>query len=208
MRLTRLELAAILPPKVMAAYVAARTALAGDSNDDEHDALWALVEALEKCRPTMPLRSDSMSREAATEEVPVECIKMNVPTYNGKWILDNPGLEDYDEPEVPILIHPAEGLRVVLGTHDFFDMSKSDIQLERRHNGWLLFLRRDGGDPVGFVVFLDDGRTYVTIERGWGIDEEMQVVDYETAVAELDDIKPDGLSCSPMTIVERRQREN
>jgi hypothetical protein len=203
MQSSQFEVAAQIPilPEVIKALSMAQTALAGDSNDDEHDALLALVESLEKCKLVTEV-SSSIQKEPATKEVPVECIKLNVPTYNGKWLQKYP-LQDFDEPHVPLLVHPADGLRVVLGTHDFYDMSKSDIQIERRHNGWMIFLHRDGGDPVGFVVFLDDGRNFVTIDHY--AEEAIQVVDFDEAVAELDDIKPGGISCSPATILKRER---
>ena len=36
-----------MSPEVIDAFQSAQKALAGDSNDDEHDALWALVEGLD-----------------------------------------------------------------------------------------------------------------------------------------------------------------
>ena len=38
----------------------------------------------------------------------------------------------------------------------------SAVQVERRPNGWAIFLHPiGGGDPSGYVYFLDDGRSFV-----------------------------------------------
>jgi hypothetical protein len=228
-----------ISPEVIAALQEAQLALAGDSNDDEHDALLALVAALEECnlvewqsydaeeivqdfmgwaglvrgsstdldtineyvkyarpanshpvevkdaliewaesppdegptdendehsqstRETSPSLQPTEQLPKTTTVLPLEGIKVSVPTYNGKWLNENPDLPEFDEPEVPILVCPADGLRIVLGTHDYNDYSKPDIQVERRHNGWIIFLHAmGGGDPSGYVVFLDDGRSF------------------------------------------------
>lgn len=66
----------------------------------------------------------------------------------------------------------------------------------------MIFLHPLGGcDACGYVVFLDDGRSYVTRERGAG-EYSIEMVDHDTAMAELDDIKTTGLSCSPTMIVD------
>lgn len=51
----------------------------------------------------------------------------------------------------------------------------------------MLFLHPvGGGDPAGYVVFLDEGRSYFVSERGGGPTVPAEVVEYETAIAELD----------------------
>ena len=76
-------------------------------------------------------------------------------------------LEEFDSPEVPIVIRPADGVRIVLGTHDFWDTNFPDIQIERRPGGWAVFIHAvPGDDPTGFVYILDDGRSYANIEYG------------------------------------------
>src|SRR5207253_9811775 len=55
-------------------------------------------------------------------------LKLSVPTYYGTVNCKrNVAGEDFDEPNVPVLIHEAEGVRIVLGTHDYNDVEKSDI---------------------------------------------------------------------------------
>ena len=194
-----------MSPAVIDAFMSAQEALAGDSNDKEHDALLALVEALEGPNLAADVPLSVVAHHAAMAN-PIEGIRMAVPTYNGKWLEEYPTLQEYDEPEVPVLICRAEGVRVILGTHDYHDYEKSDIQVERRHNGWMIFLHPFGGcDACGYVIMLDDGRSFVTPERGAG-DYGIQMVDYDEAMAELDDIKPSGLSCAPTMIVNRDER--
>ena len=88
-----------------------------------------------------------------------------VPTYYGAaQVAPNffPDNEEYDEPRVPVLIHDAEGVRLVLGARELQDLNKPDIQIERRPNGWAVFLRPvSSGDTGVYVFFLDDGRTFL-----------------------------------------------
>src|SRR3989442_10209151 len=97
-------------------------------------------------------------------------LKLSVPTYYGavhgkQNILGSP---DFDAPNVPVLIHEAEGVRIVLGTHDFNDLEKPDIQIERRPKGWAIFLHPvGGGDASGYVYFLDDGQSFLLKEDNW-----------------------------------------
>ena len=53
----------------------------------------------------------------------------------------------------------------MLGSHDFNDVDKPDIQIERQPNGWVIFLHPLGGsDAAGTVYFHDDGRSYLVKE--------------------------------------------
>jgi hypothetical protein len=191
-------------PEIIRALESAYIALSADSNDAEYDALLALMGAVEELlveeATDAPVVHDgSPAKDGALPQ----SFKTTVPTYNGKWLEELPGLRDFDEPEVPVLVMPADGVRIVLGSHDYHDFEKPDIQIERRHNGWMIFLHPvGGGDPSGCVVFLDDGRSFVSPEGAW--DEcQIKMVDYEQATAELDEIKPDGLSCKPAQLVDQ-----
>lgn len=71
---------------------------------------------------------------------------------------------DYTDPQVPIAIEEDRGLRIVLGTTHPREL-KPDVQIERRPNGWAIFLHPLGGsDPCALVYFHDDGRSWLTKE--------------------------------------------
>src|SRR5262245_260057 len=88
--------------------------------------------------------------------------KLVVPTYvasqphdqNGDW-------PDFAEPNVPVAVHEAEGIRVIMGTHDWKDNDKPDIQIERRPHGWAVFINPNAGDTAAYVYILDSGETYL-----------------------------------------------
>ncbi len=134
----------------------------------------------------------------------MEELKMMVPTYNGKLLETDPALPEFDEPQVPVLVRSADGVKIILGTNDYDDYTKADVQIERRHNGWMIFLHPHGGcDPSGCVVFLDDGRSFVAQEHECVTAGQIEMVEYEEAIAELDDVLPTGLSCEATMIVEQ-----
>jgi hypothetical protein len=94
---------------------------------------------------------------------------------------------DFSEPNVPVLVCEADGVRVVLGTHRYNDYSKPDIQIERRPNGWAIFLHPLGGsDPSGYVYFLDDGCSFLVKEHGLGPTDVIEVLEADEGVPELD----------------------
>jgi len=114
--------------------------------------------------------------------------KMMVPTYHAEMaakagLTDN---NDFGEPSVPVLICDAEGVRIVLGTHDYKDFSKPEVQIERRPNGWAIFLNPvAGGDTSGLVYFLDDGRSFLVPD---GLPSEaIHVLDRSEDVPMIDD---------------------
>ncbi len=117
-------------------------------------------------------------------------LKLIVPTYlaeryNPEDLSGDP--PDFGEPNVPVLIREAEGVRIVLGTHDYDDYEKPDVQIERRPNGWAIFLHPLGGsDPSGFVYFLDDGRSFLAKDYGYSATEAIQVLEPGEKVRELD----------------------
>ena len=99
-------------------------------------------------------------------------LRMFVPTYygnaHGKEI-PKECLPEFGDPCIPVLVREAEGIRVVLGSHDYEDTSVPDVQIERRPKGWAIFLHPlAGSDPSGSVYFHDDGRSFVVPERSWG----------------------------------------
>jgi hypothetical protein len=95
-------------------------------------------------------------------------LTLSVPTYYATAYITHDvvgDLPDYDSPNVPVLVHQGEAVRLVLGAHDIYDSEKPDILIERRPKGWAIFLHPVGsGDPSGVVFFLDDGRSFVLRE--------------------------------------------
>jgi hypothetical protein len=104
------------------------------------------------------------------EEAKVPELKLHVPTYNaGAFPNDvaNHTRPEFGEPYVPVVVRPADGVRLVLGSHDYWNSDAPDIQIERRPRGWAIFLHPVGGsDPSGYVYFVDDGRSFVVPESG------------------------------------------
>ena len=100
-----------------------------------------------------------------------EC-RLTVPTYNADLFpieTENHHMPEFGPPNVPVLIHQADGIRIVLGTYDREDLDRPDIQIERQPNGWVIFLHPIGGsDPSGYVYLRDDGRSFVLPENGLG----------------------------------------
>ncbi len=94
---------------------------------------------------------------------------------------------DFGPPFVPVVIHEAEGVRIVLGTHDRLTGEHPDIQLERRPDGWAIFLHPVGAsDPSAYVYFLDDGRSFVEKSRALGATPAMVVLRCHSDMAEID----------------------
>ena len=94
-------------------------------------------------------------------------------------------LAEFDFPDIPIVIRPADGVRIALGTHDFWNLEFPDIQIERRPGGWAVFIHAvPGDDPSGFVYILDDGRSYVNIEHGSSL--PLRFLEEEEMPPELD----------------------
>lgn len=119
-------------------------------------------------------------------------LRLLVPTYYRHANSDEReakevGSSDFGLPIVPVLVHPADGLRIVLGSHDINDLSKPDIQIERRRNGWAVFLQPiPRGDTAGYVYFLDDERSFLVRDE-INANQNVRVVKYGRSVPELDD---------------------
>jgi hypothetical protein len=115
---------------------------------------------------------------------------VRAPTYYGsaKSADGAPVTQDeFDAPEVPVLVHSADGVRLVLGSHDYEDMSWPDLQVERRPKGWAIFLHPlGGGDPSGYVYFLDDGRSFVMPESAFGATPPIELMHHSDDFNEID----------------------
>ncbi len=107
--------------------------------------------------------------------------KLTVPTYNAALFgaeVEKNLRPEFGEPNVPVLIREDNGVRVVLGTHDFADMDKADLRIERQPNGWIIFLHPGGGgDPSGVVYFRDDGHSFVVPEFGGGGTDPIELLE-------------------------------
>ncbi len=132
-------------------------------------------------------------RERADDQIveksELEECRLWVPTYFGRaYCVRGVDGEDFDNPYVQVLVHQAEGVRIVLGSHDCKDLNVPDIQIERRPNGWAIFLHPvGGGDPSGYVYFLDDGRSLLLKENEWAT-EAIVVLDSHEEPLEVDDL--------------------
>lgn len=119
----------------------------------------------------------------------LKSLRLNVPTYYGSVAEETAAefeLPEFGEPSAPVLVHESEGVRIILGTHDFEDIERPDIQIERRPKGWAIFLRPSAGDPCGFVYFQDDGRSFLVPEIGRGAIEILDTRDKPPEIDELD----------------------
>jgi hypothetical protein len=113
-----------------------------------------------------------------------------VPTYVGhrNCILGVKEDKEFENPQVPVLIQSVEGIRVVLGSHNYQEWHAPDVQIERRPKGWAIFLNPSAGDPSGYVYFLDDGRSFLVSEAGGGA---IELICGEEDIPELDDLPTD-----------------
>ncbi len=106
---------------------------------------------------------------------------IKVPTYNASLFGEEAAkgiVPEFGAPEIPVLIREADGLRIVLGSHEFWDCTKPDVQIERQPNGWVVFLHPcSGSDPAGYVYFYDDGRCVLLKERPYDKELEIQVLE-------------------------------
>jgi hypothetical protein len=118
-------------------------------------------------------------------------LKIYAPTYYGSLNeqAEAKGLQEFDQPHVPIVVRSADGLRIVLGSHDYFDGNAPDVQIERRPRGWALFLHPLGGsDPCGYVYFLDDGRSFLVPESDFGTTPPIAVRPSDAVATEIDNL--------------------
>ena len=87
--------------------------------------------------------------------------RLVVPTYNASYFaeeVERGEMPEYGLPQSAVLIRVVNGVRVVLGSHDFEDIEKPDILIERQPGKWMIFLHPSGGDPRWKVSFLDGGQ--------------------------------------------------
>jgi len=91
---------------------------------------------------------------------------------NTKFIVDVPayyGTEDqeFGEPTQHVVVSSDNGVRIQLGGEGCPERDEfpPELVVERRPNGWCLFIISEGGgDASGFVFMLDDGRCFAVPE--------------------------------------------
>lgn len=130
--------------------------------------------------------------------------RMHVPTYNASAFpkeVEAGERPDFGDPYVPVVVRDADGVRIVLGSLDYSDCDAPDVQIERRPNGWAIFLHPLGGcDPSGLAYFLDDGRSFVVPERDLGATPAIVTLHCDESVDEVDNpnvepVQADRKSC-------------
>ena len=116
--------------------------------------------------------------------------KTIVPTYYGDAFSEQVALgnvKELSEPFVPFVVRVDSGIRIVLGTHEYEDLSKPDILIERRPKGWVITLHPlPGSDPSGYVYFLDDGRSLLVPEFDIGRTSTIEIRTANARVPEVD----------------------
>lgn len=116
-------------------------------------------------------------------------LRIDVPTYYGS--ARNDGVDarpEFGGPYVPLVVRPAEGLRIVLGSTDYFDQDAPDIQIERRPGGWMVFLHPLGsGGASGHIIFLDDHRSFLIPARDLSSTPPTVTLGPDASIPELDE---------------------
>jgi hypothetical protein len=138
-------------------------------------------------RPTESPRRKGRGSANAIERV--KNLKLLVPTYNGNYYskqVSDRTKPEFGPPYLPVVVHSADGVRVVLGTHEFLDVDAPDIMIERQPRAWAIFLHPfGGGDPVGYVYFLDDGRCYFLKEWCLNEDDGIRILEHTERVPDI-----------------------
>jgi hypothetical protein len=116
--------------------------------------------------------------------------RFSVPSYQARNCTEQVQLREaleFREPFVPVLIRRDNGVRVVLGSHEYEEMRQPDVYIERQPKGWLIALHPSaGGDPSGYVYFLDDGRSFLVKENVVGSTVPIEVLDCHERIPEID----------------------
>jgi hypothetical protein len=111
----------------------------------------------------------------------VKELRLLVPTYNATLFpveVAQHTMPEFGKPYKAVLVCEAEGVRIVLGTHEYNDVDTPDVQIERQPNGWVVFLHPlGGGDPSGMVYFHDDGRSYLLKEMACGLTPSIVILE-------------------------------
>lgn len=137
-------------------------------------------------------------------------LRLLVPTYNATFFakeVERNEKPEYGDPHVQVLVREAEGVRIVLGTHDHEDLDKPDIWVERQPQGWVIFLHPDaGGDPCGYVYFLDDGRSFLVKETY--ATPPIEIIESSTDLPEIHGPLADAGSAAPVAVASQFQQDD
>jgi hypothetical protein len=115
-------------------------------------------------------------------------LKIYAPTYFGETAGYKTGAKpEFGNPRVPVLIRAADGAMIVLGAHQYAVGKAPDIQIERRPNGWAIFLQPiAGGDSSGHLYFLDDGRSFLVPAQATVSTHPTKVLQWHEPVPDID----------------------
>jgi hypothetical protein len=105
----------------------------------------------------------------------METFAFELPTFYGDQSAARDDGEEFASPGVPVLAVIGSGLRIILGTQDSDDCERPDVLIERRTNGWAMFIHPDSDGPSAVIYLHDDGRTFCCPERY--TDKPLQIVD-------------------------------
>jgi hypothetical protein len=123
-------------------------------------------------------------------------MKLYAPTYNhGEFRTGElpDDVAEFGDPQVPVVVRDADGIRIVLGSHDYWAKDVPDVQIERRPGGWAIFLHPVGGsDASGYAYFLDNGLSYLVPETGYGATPQIMMLRDDEALRHLDEPGYDG----------------
>ncbi|HZZ28901.1 MAG TPA: hypothetical protein VFE46_12940 [Pirellulales bacterium] len=112
------------------------------------------------------------------------------PTYNYQLYpkyVQSGAKPEFGLPEIPVVARAAQGIRIALGTHNYDDTSKPDVQIERHPNGWMIFLHPLGGsDACGYIYFFDDGQSCLLPEYGYGPTPAIRILAPGSRLPEFD----------------------
>lgn len=127
-------------------------------------------------------------------------LKLLVPTYNANWFpvsVEAKVLPEFGEPFKKVLVRESDGLRIVLGSHDYHDYDMPDVQIERQPNGWVIFHNPNAGDPCGILYFRDDGQAYLLRELEYGTARKLIVLEPGTNVPGFEAVSVNHTQSSP-----------
>ena len=120
----------------------------------------------------------------------MEELKLYAPTYyRGSPALKGCGKLEFDDPASQCSFTPPMGFGLYwVVTSQWTEMPPTFRS--SRPNGWAIFLQPvAGGDPCGYVYFIDDGRSYLVPESDFGSTPPIRVLHCNETVPEIDSLQ-------------------